>query len=103
MEWQPFCRMHACDIKSAVRNVHGTCLIHENHEHLYPQNILTIHLAQSLVTYRLLFKNAYDPHLYQEVDLQSHWNTVRKLERRFLGECNSHAHALVYFCTVLAN
>ena len=32
-----------------------------------------------ILHYRLLFKNAYDPHLYQEVDLQSHWNTVRKL------------------------
>ncbi len=34
--------MHACDIKFAVINVRGTCLIHENHEHLYPRNILAI-------------------------------------------------------------
>ena len=27
----------------------------------------------------LLFKNAYDPHLYDQVDLQSHWNTVSDL------------------------
>ena len=28
--------MHACDIKFAVINVRGTCLIRENHEHFIP-------------------------------------------------------------------
>ncbi len=37
-ECAPFCSMHACDIKFAVINVHGTCLICKNHEHLYPRN-----------------------------------------------------------------
>ncbi len=29
--------MHAWDIKFAVINVRGTCLIRENHDHLYPE------------------------------------------------------------------
>ena len=33
----------------------------------------------NICVYRLLFKNAYDPHLYTEMDLQSHWNTVSHL------------------------
>ncbi|XP_064402047.1 F-box/LRR-repeat protein 4-like [Halichondria panicea] len=35
-----------------------------------------VSLSRVAQTCSLLFKNAYDPHLYQEVDLQSHWNTV---------------------------
>ena len=31
----PFCSMHAWNIKFAVMNVRGSCLIRENHEHLY--------------------------------------------------------------------
>ncbi len=30
------CSMHACDIKFVGINVRGTCLISENHKHLYP-------------------------------------------------------------------
>ncbi len=30
--------MHACGIKFVGINVRGTCLISENHEHLYPRN-----------------------------------------------------------------
>ena len=33
---------NACDNKFVGINVRVTCLIHENHEHLYPRNILTI-------------------------------------------------------------
>ena len=31
--------MHACDIKFVGINVRGTCLISENHEHLYPRKL----------------------------------------------------------------
>ena len=34
--------MLACDIKFMGINVHGTCLISQNREHLYPRNIYAI-------------------------------------------------------------
>ncbi len=34
--------MHACNIKFASFNVRSSCLIRENHEHLYPRNIPAI-------------------------------------------------------------
>ncbi len=34
--------MHAWNIKFTVINVRGSCLIRENHEHLYPRNIPSI-------------------------------------------------------------
>ena len=35
-----------------------------------------VSLASAAQTCKLLFKNAYDPLLYSELDLQSRWNTV---------------------------
>ncbi len=41
--------MHVCNIKLVGINVHGTCLISENREHLYPRNIPAIRYHASLV------------------------------------------------------
>ena len=40
--------LHACDIKFVGINVRGTCLINENREHLYPQNIPAIRYITDL-------------------------------------------------------
>ena len=43
----------------------------------------------SLCSCSLLLKNAYDPHLYSDLDLQSRWNTV------CVGVINSKLHYLL--------
>jgi len=69
----------------ALTNVHlkDFCrTLYYSHTHFHTQHIHTYictlaHVASTQMrTLRLLLKNAYDPLLYSQLDLQSYWNTV---------------------------
>ena len=58
--------MHACDIKFRVINIRGTCLIRENHEHLYPRNNYTLYtykINYTVYTVMNLYKISYPKHV----------------------------------------
>ncbi len=50
--------MHAC-MQYQIRgfNVRGSCLIRENHEHLYPRNIPAIRYTVAIAVYSLGFSS----------------------------------------------
>ncbi len=56
----PFCSMHACDIKFAVINVRGTCLIRENHKHLYTLEIYPL----MYTVYNTVYSGLFSRRLY---------------------------------------